>query len=64
MDFLKSIISFGWMKGYRTTVIVIFVVAGFVAEQFFGIDIPKVAFSWEDVLIALGIGTAASHVTK
>lgn len=62
MDF-KALLTFGWLKGWRTTAIVVIVVACYVLENFFGVDIPKVDFNIDDVLLALGLKAAAAHET-
>lgn len=62
MDF-KSLITAGFAKGWRTYAIIAFVAIGVVLEQLLGLDIPKVALNWDDLILALGLGAAANHVT-
>ena len=59
----KTLITFDWAKNYRTLGIVAFVVAGYVAEAFLGMDIPGVDFTIENVVVAIGLVTAAAHKT-
>ena len=63
MEIVKSLLTFKWMKDWRTFSIVAFVLGAYVLENLFGVDIPKVDFTWQDVLLALGLSTAATHVT-
>lgn len=55
---MKSLLSFAWMRGYRTYAIIGFVIVGWAMENLLGIDIPNVEFSADDILLALGLGTA------
>jgi hypothetical protein len=70
MDFLKNLATMGWLKGYRSYIIAALIIACFVAENFFGIDVPgfDAGSDWVGfVLAALGISTAkaaASEATK
>jgi len=64
IDLVKSLVTFNWAKNYRTLGIVGFVVAGYVAETFLGMDIPGVDFTLENVVVAVGLVTAAAHAPK
>lgn len=61
MESIMKLLTFGWMKGYRTVVIILIVAAGWAAENLFGIDIPNITFDTQTLLLALGVGTAATH---
>lgn len=61
IDIIMKLIKFEWLKDYRTASIVVIVIAGFVVETFLKIDIPGVQFTIENVLLALGLSTAAAH---
>jgi hypothetical protein len=60
-DIIKTLLTFGWAKGWRTNLIVIFVVGLYLLETVIGIDLPGVNITWEMVLIALGLKTSAVH---
>jgi hypothetical protein len=61
LTFLKDLAFFKFIEGYRTLAIAAFVVLGFVVELFGWYDVPGVTFGIEDVLVALGLVTAANH---
>jgi hypothetical protein len=63
MDAIKNLAVFAWLRGYRTYVISAFIILGFVVEVGAEIDIPGATFSWELVLVALGLGTARNGTT-
>jgi len=58
---LKNLLMFNFAAGWRTYVIIAFVVLAFVAENLLGIDLPGYEATWETVILALGLGTAANH---
>lgn len=64
MAWFKTLLTFSWMKDWRTFAITAFVVAAYGVENILGIDIPGVNITWEMVLIALGLSTAATHDAK
>ena len=60
----KSLLTFGWMKDWRTVGIAAVVIAAVLLEKFGGVDIPgfDVGEDWLGmILIALGLRTAAVH---
>ena len=60
---MMKLLTFGWMKGWRTYAAIGVVVAGYVIENFGGVDIPGFTFDGQSVLLALGLGSAANHKT-
>lgn len=48
--------------GARTWIVIGIIAAGVIAEQLFKVDIPGLNFTWEMLLTAIGIKTAADHV--
>jgi hypothetical protein len=60
-EFLKNFAFFKFIEGYRTVVIAAFVALGFAVETLGWYDVPGVTFGIEDVLVALGLITAANH---
>lgn len=63
LTFAKNFAFFKYIEGYRTYVIMAFVILGFGVETLGWYDVPGVTFSWEDVMLAIGLGTAANHTT-
>jgi hypothetical protein len=63
IEFLKNFAFFKYIEGFRTYVIIAFVVLGFAVEALGWYDVPGVTFGIEDILIAIGLGTAANHKT-
>jgi putative effector of murein hydrolase LrgA (UPF0299 family) len=64
MDTVRALLTFDWLAGYRTTIIAIALVVGYIVEKVIGIDIPGADFNLEIVLVALGLKAAAVHDTK
>lgn len=58
---IKSLLTLGFAKGWRTYIVIAFVAVGVILEQLVGIDIPKVDLKWDDLILALGLGAAANH---
>ena len=63
-EVIKSLLTFNWATGWRTYSIIVVVVAGTLLEQVLMVDIPGVAFTWDSVVLALGLGAAANHEKK
>ena len=61
MYMLRNGLTFEWLAGYRTTLIALFVLMGWLVEYMNWYDIPGVDFGIEEVLLALGLKTASLH---